>query len=93
MATLFDSLDIEGTASTANKDPHTNVNAQQTRLAVYLCPSYTGQPFASPKASPPTGALTNYTAMGATTLTSLALAADPSAPPRRRRDRSCPIGV
>lgn len=45
-----------------------------TEVSTFECPSYSGPKFASPKANPPSGALTNYKAIGATHPGSLAQA-------------------
>jgi len=45
-----------------------------TEISAFECPSYSGPKFASPDATPPNGALTQYKAIGATHAGSLALA-------------------
>jgi len=48
--------------------------AFRTELSYLQCPSYSGPKFASPRKNPPSGALTNYKAIGATHHGSLAQA-------------------
>jgi prepilin-type N-terminal cleavage/methylation domain-containing protein len=48
--------------------------AFQTEISAFECPSYSGPKFATPEATPPSGALTQYKAIGATHGGSLARA-------------------
>jgi hypothetical protein len=57
------------------------VNAMNMSLPEWTCPSNTNKTFQNPMANPPQFALTNYKAVGASTKTSLMMAADPTAAP------------
>jgi len=56
-------------------------NAMDTSLSEFVCPSNPNKIFQNLKAKPPQFAFTNYKAVGASTRSSLLLAADPTAAP------------
>jgi prepilin-type N-terminal cleavage/methylation domain-containing protein len=68
---LYEDLKIK-----KNPVPGQNTTPQAfvTEISAFECPSYSGPKFASPDTSPPSGALTQYKAMGATHGGSLAQA-------------------
>ncbi len=76
--TLYDELKVKKfpTPSVTPKNLQTNPPylAFITEISAFECPSYSGQHFSSPEDSPPSGALTQYKAMGATHGGSLAQA-------------------
>ena len=57
------------------------VDAMNTSLQKFVCPSNNNNIFQYPTANPPKFAFTNYKAMGATTRNSLIMAANPAAAP------------
>jgi len=67
---LYDEIDIR-----TNPDPLNtgNIAAMQSQPGAFVCPSYGGPEYYDDTASPSTGGITNYKAMGATTQSSLAL--------------------
>ena len=67
--------------------------AHTTRISAFQCPSYSGPRFAFPQKTPPSGALTNYKAMGATHHGSLAQAEGGSGTPPAKYEGSHPDGA
>ena len=72
---LYDELKVKKNpipqATPANLATNPPYLAFITEVSAFKCPSYSGPAFASPEQSPPSGALTQYKALGATTGDSL----------------------
>ena len=64
-----------------------------TEISALECPSYSGPRFAFPKKNPPSGALTNYKAIGASHHGSLAQADGGGGSPPAKYERSHPDGA
>lgn len=64
-----------------------------TELSIFECPSYAGPKFASPEKNPPSGALTNYKAIGATHPGSLAQAKGGGGAPAAKYKGNHPDGA
>jgi prepilin-type N-terminal cleavage/methylation domain-containing protein len=64
-----------------------------TEFPAFLCPSYSGPKFAFPEENPPSGALTNYKAMGATHHGSLAQAQGGGGKPPAKYEGKHPDGA
>jgi len=76
--TLYEQLRVKNNPAPGVNIPPLGVGgislAYQTEISAFECPSYSGPKFAAPETSPPSGALTQYKALGATHGGSLARA-------------------
>jgi len=89
--------EIPPTASEVGKnaipDERTTPLCFTTHYDAFLCPSYSGPEFAFPEKNPPSGALTNYKAMGATHHGSLAQAEGGGGNPPAKYEGNHPDGA
>ncbi len=77
---LYKTLDRQGDPEAAAAGTPMGL-ADQTSIKEFVCPSNANQLFLAPTASPPTGALTNYKGVAATTVNSLNLVTGSGAAP------------
>lgn len=89
---LWDELEVKKNPIPQELTTSTSL-AYITQISAFECPSYSGPRFAFPKTNPPTGALTNYKAIGATHHGSLAQAEGGGGRPPARYEGSHPDGA
>lgn len=87
---LYDALQLKKNPVPSEKDTPLGFT---TEIQAYQCPSYSGPRFAFPQKTLPSGALTNYKAMGATHLGSLAQALGGSGSPPPKYKGTHPDGA